>query len=92
MKPLDKEILQERLSSTDWVVGEEALQINLKFKDFSQALAFIVRVGMLAEKNNHHPHIENTYNSVVLELSTHDAGNKVTEKDLGLALEIQKLL
>lgn len=92
MKVLDTKFLHERLSSTDWVIGETSLQINRKFTDFPEALAFMVRVGVLAEKKNHHPRIVNTYNSVFLELSTHDAGNRITEKDLDLALEIQKLL
>jgi 4a-hydroxytetrahydrobiopterin dehydratase len=52
----------------------------------------MVRVAFLAEKNNHHPKWTNEWNKVEIWLSTHDAGNVVTEKDRNLAKEIDKLL
>jgi len=59
------------------------------FKDFRQAMAFMVRLAFEAESMNHHPEIQNVYASVTLRLSTHDAGNQVTQKDLDLAARIE---
>lgn len=58
------------------------------FKDFSEAFAFMTRVAMVAEKMDHHPSWSNTYNKVSINLSTHDAGNVVTDKDRQLAAAI----
>ena len=55
-----------------------------QFADFVAALGFIVEVGALAERANHHPEIVNTYGHVRISLSTHDAGG-LTELDLKLA-------
>jgi 4a-hydroxytetrahydrobiopterin dehydratase len=79
------QILLENLE--DWNFKENALERNFQFKNFSQSLAFIVQVGLLAEKANHHPEILNVYNKVRLRLTTHDA-NGVTEKDFDLARKI----
>ena len=62
-----------------------------KFKDFSEAFAFMTRVALAAEKAGHHPDWSNTYNSVTISLSTHDAGGLST-KDIALAQTIDKLL
>lgn len=51
----------------------------------------MTRVALVAEKMNHHPTWTNTYNTVSFELSTHDAGDKVTSKDHTLAEAIDKL-
>jgi 4a-hydroxytetrahydrobiopterin dehydratase len=75
-----------------WQEKENKLTRSFKFKDFSQAFSFLTRVAMAAEKMNHHPTIINTYNQVTLELSTHDAGNTVTERDKKLAEKIDELL
>ncbi len=75
-----------------WKEENNALKRTFVFKDFSQAFAFMSRVALLAEKHNHHPFWTNVYNRVSIELSTHDAGNVVTEKDRLLAAEIDKLV
>lgn len=62
------------------------------FKNFSEAFAFMTRVAFIAEKMNHHPEWSNVYNKVSIHLSTHDAGNTVTEKDRKLAAAIDALL
>jgi len=64
---------------------------EFEFDDFIQALDFINRVGNIAERLDHHPRIDNSYNKVILELSTHDAGNTVTDKDRQLADAIDRL-
>ncbi len=61
------------------------LERTFKFKDFSEAWAFMNRVALEAEKANHHPDWSNAYNKVVIKLSTHDAGDKITAKDRKLA-------
>lgn len=76
---------------SDWVIADNGLQVSYRFKDFVGAFSFLTRVAMIAEEQNHHPHIENMYNEVTLTLSTHDANNKITDKDLALAEEIEKL-
>ncbi len=75
-----------------WQETNNQLVREFKFADFSEAFAFLTRVALAAEKMDHHPTIENTYNRVTLRLSTHDAGNTVTAKDRKLAGEIDKLM
>ena len=75
-----------------WKEEDNKLVAKLTFKDFSEAFAFMTRVAILAEKMNHHPEWSNVYNRVTIKLSTHDAGNIVTEKDYKLAKEIEQLL
>jgi 4a-hydroxytetrahydrobiopterin dehydratase len=75
-----------------WKEENNQLVNTFTFKDFSEAFAFMTRVAMLADKQDHHPDWSNSYNKVEIKLSSHDAGNKVTEKDRKLAAEIDKLL
>ncbi len=65
---------------------------TFKFKDFSEAFAFMTRVAFLAEQHQHHPNWSNVWNTVKIELTTHDAGNIITEKDVKLAKAIDNLL
>lgn len=76
-----------------WVYDEASSAIArvFKFKDFSEAFAFMARVALAAEKAGHHPDWSNSYNSVTISLSTHDAGG-LSDKDLALAKAIDKLL
>jgi 4a-hydroxytetrahydrobiopterin dehydratase len=71
---------------------EEAIVFQLKFKKYLDAVEFLRRVAEAAERLNHHPGVELRYVNLALRLTTHDAGNKVTEKDLRLAEEIQKIV
>lgn len=75
-----------------WIEKNNVLKAEFQFDDFVNAFAFMTKVAILAEKMDHHPSWSNMYNKVVIELSTHDAGNMVTEKDHQLAKEIDKLL
>ena len=70
-----------------WVQNQGKLVKTFQFKDFKEALSFINKVGEKAESMNHHPKIINIYNSVTIELWTHDQ-NAVTELDFQLADEI----
>ncbi len=65
---------------------------KFEFKNFSEAFAFMTRVAIEAERLGHHPEWNNVYNKVEINLSTHDAGNTVTDKDRKLADRIDKLL
>jgi 4a-hydroxytetrahydrobiopterin dehydratase len=75
-----------------WKEEKNYLVKTFTFKDFSEAFAFMTRVALIAEKMDHHPTWTNTWNTVHIQLSTHDAGNTVTEKDRQLANAIDKLL
>jgi 4a-hydroxytetrahydrobiopterin dehydratase len=75
-----------------WKEDDNKLKRTFEFKDFSEAFAFMTRVALIAEKQNHHPWWSNVYNKVEMELNTHDAGNIVTEKDWKLANAIDKLI
>ena len=75
-----------------WKEEKNTLHKKFEFKDFSEAFAFMVRVALAAEKMDHHPTWKNTYNTVEVWLSTHDAGDIVTDKDRKLAAAIDKLL
>ena len=69
----------------------KALLRTLKFKDFSEAFAFLARVAMHAEKVDHHPEFTSVWNRVDFRLTSHDAGG-VTDRDLKLAEAINGLL
>jgi 4a-hydroxytetrahydrobiopterin dehydratase len=75
-----------------WTETDKKLYRKFEFANFSEAFAFMTRVAMEAEKMNHHPLWTNVWNSVEIWLSTHDAGDVVTEKDKKLADKIDKLL
>ncbi len=70
-----------------WTRDGEGIAREFTFEDFVEALGFIARVGVLAERANHHPELSNVYNRVRIRLSTHDAGG-ITGRDTGLAAEI----
>ena len=72
-----------------WTLEEDALVKTFTLEHFASALSFIVRMGVECEKMDHHPHLTNVWNRVTIRLNTHDAGNKVTEKDVQLARAIQ---
>jgi 4a-hydroxytetrahydrobiopterin dehydratase len=73
-----------------WIETNNKLYRKFQFANFSEAFAFMTRVALAAEKMNHHPEWKNTYNTVEIWLSTHDAGDIVTEKDRKLAEEIDR--
>lgn len=68
-----------------WTEENNTLRQTFKFKDFKEAFAFMTKVALLAEKMDHHPDWSNSYNRVEIALSTHSAGDTVTEKDRKLA-------
>jgi 4a-hydroxytetrahydrobiopterin dehydratase len=74
-----------------WEEKNNTLYRKFAFKDFSEAFAFMTRVALEAEKMDHHPQWTNVYNQVEIWLSTHDAGDIVTEKDRKLAKKIDAI-
>lgn len=74
-----------------WQETDNSLYRKFEFKDFSEAFAFMTRVALIAEKMNHHPKWANVWNTVEVWLSTHDAGDVVTDKDRKLAEKIDAL-
>jgi 4a-hydroxytetrahydrobiopterin dehydratase len=75
-----------------WIEENDRLTKIFKFKDFTEAFGFMTKVALLAEKADHHPYWTNVYNTVNIELSTHDAGDVVTDKDRKLAKAIDQLV
>jgi 4a-hydroxytetrahydrobiopterin dehydratase len=73
-----------------WSFENNALEKKFVFKDFKEALSFMVRVGLICETKNHHPEWTNIYNKLTIRFNTHDAGG-VTDKDFMLAGEIDKI-
>lgn len=74
-----------------WTLTDNQLYRKFQFQNFSEAFAFMTRVALLAEQQRHHPKWSNVWNTVEIWLSTHDAGNVVTEKDHALAKAIDGL-
>jgi 4a-hydroxytetrahydrobiopterin dehydratase len=74
-----------------WQELKNRLQASFKFQDFKAAMAFMTEVALHAEKLDHHPTWTNTYNTVDIQLATHEAGNIVTDKDRQLAEVIEKV-
>jgi 4a-hydroxytetrahydrobiopterin dehydratase len=68
-----------------WKEENNKIYKKFTFKNFNEAFAFMTSVALIAEKADHHPTWTNTWNSVEIWLTTHDAGNTVTQKDRHLA-------
>merc|ERR1711963_408253 len=80
------------LKEAGWtmVEGRDAIYKEFLFKDFNQAFGFMTRVGLKADKMDHHPEWFNVYNKVQITLSTHDVGG-LSEKDVRLATFIEQV-
>ncbi len=74
-----------------WKEENNKLTQTFKFENFVEAFGFMSKVALIAEKMNHHPEWKNVYNKVEIILTTHDEGNKITEKDRKLAKAIDEL-
>ena len=75
-----------------WSMADDgrAIARSFRFRDFSQAFAFMTRVALLAEKQDHHPDWCNVWNRVDIRLTSHDAGG-VTGRDIALAQAISAI-
>jgi len=86
----DAEIAARLAEVPKWTRIGSAITRSWEFEDFVGALAFINKIGALAEAMNHHPDIVNSWNKVTLTLTTHDRGG-LTELDFELAKKIDAL-
>lgn len=68
-----------------------ALRAEFTFADFAEAFAFMTRVGLIAQEQGHHPDMAISWNAVTITITTHDAGNTITEKDRKLAAAIDAM-
>lgn len=82
--PAQRSQLAQELPDWRMVEGRDAIHRQFVFNDFSEAFAFMTRIALHAEKNNHHPGWSNVWNRVDITLSTHDVGG-LSERDLELA-------
>ncbi|HVS51018.1 MAG TPA: 4a-hydroxytetrahydrobiopterin dehydratase [Opitutaceae bacterium] len=87
----EKEIAVARSELPGWSHEREALVKTFKFESFREAFSFMTHVAFLADAMDHHPEWTNVYNRVAIRLNTHDAGNRVTPKDVELAKKIQQV-
>jgi len=74
-----------------WTEKNDKLVKIFEFNNFVEAFGFMTKVAIIAEKMDHHPNWSNVYNKVSIELSTHDAGGIVTDKDRELAKAIDAI-
>ena len=74
-----------------WKEENNQLSCSFEFKNFVEAFTFMTKVAFAAEKMGHHPNWSNVYNKVDIKLYTHDANDSITEKDIKLSKEIDKI-
>lgn len=75
----------------DWVADGEEISRTFVFSDFGEAMGFVNRAALAAEKADHHPDIDIRWNKVTMTLTTHDAGG-LTTKDTVLAAEFDSYI
>ena len=88
-KLLGNELDEMVRSLSGWDLKDGKLQKSFKFSNFIEAFGFMTRIALEAEKINHHPEWSNVYNTVIVKLSTHDAGG-ITDYDIKLASIIDR--
>ena len=86
----EAEIHNQLKNLKNWSYQNQRLHKKFEFKNFVEAFGFMSKVALLAEKIDHHPNWSNVYNSVSIELFTHDVSG-ITEFDLTLAKNIDAL-
>lgn len=93
-QPLSTQQIAEALKNLPgWTFDADGNKLTKRFdfEHFREAMSFLVRIAFEAEQRNHHPEVLNVYKTVRLSLNTHDAGGKVTQKDIDLAEAIEHL-
>ena len=91
IKKLTEEEVKAKLQKLlNWKIENGKLHKLFKFKNFNQAMSFMVGVGMVCEKMNHHPEWKNVYGNVDVELVTHRVAG-LTELDFELAEKMDKI-
>ena len=87
----DEQIRSFTEGNADWKWSDSEITRTFEFEDFNEAMGFVTRVALEAEKANHHPDIDIRWNKVTLTLSTHSEGG-ITEMDLDLATTADRLV
>ena len=91
-EPLSDEQIRTELQGLDgWQQDDNVLFREFKFGSFKEAVSFIVRIAFVAEGANHHPELWNVYSTVRVRLTTHDAGDRISQRDVDLATEISAI-
>lgn len=91
MEKLNDSQIQEKLANlSGWSYENGSITKSYKFKDFKQTFAVMTRIAFECEAQNHHPEWENVYNSLTIQLNTHDAGG-ITQKDFDLATSVENI-
>ena len=91
-EPLSGEQITVALRGLDgWQRDDNVLLREFKFGSFREAVSFIVRIAFAAEAVNHHPELWNVYSTVRVRLTTHDAGDRISQRDVDLAGEINAI-
>jgi 4a-hydroxytetrahydrobiopterin dehydratase len=89
--PAVQRLLGDTLSAWQADPARGAIRRDFRFRDFTQAFAFMTRLALYAEKHDHHPEWSNVYNRVSITLTTHDAGG-LTQRDVDFACQADALL
>ena len=76
---------------TSWKTTNQSLEKTFEFATFEEAMQFMQDATPFISQTDHHPTWSNTYNRVHVKITTHDAGNQVTEKDHTLANYLDEL-
>jgi 4a-hydroxytetrahydrobiopterin dehydratase len=84
------EIARRLTSLSGWTVVEGKLHREFRFADFVAAFGFMARAALVAERMNHHPEWFNVWNTVRVDLTTHDAGG-ISGRDFELAAAMDRL-
>lgn len=82
--------LMAKLPEWECVEGKK-LKKTFQFKGFLKTMSFVNAVAWQANSLMHHPDMEVSFNKCVINITTHDEGNTLTDKDFDLALAIEKL-
>lgn len=91
MKTYNAEEIKTKLAGLpEWKWVDNAIEREYSFRNFKQAMSFIVHLGLYAEQADHHPEIYNVYNKVRIRLNTHSVGG-ITDKDFDLASKIENI-
>lgn len=92
MDKLSEQEIEKNLKQLEgWEFIEDSIVTSLEFDNFKETFAVMTRIAFECEEQGHHPDWSNTYNSLHISLSTHEA-NGVTEKDFKLAKSIEKVI
>jgi 4a-hydroxytetrahydrobiopterin dehydratase len=87
----EDEIKSELKNLPGWSVNGNNIEASFEFKNFRDAISFIVQIAIEAEVQNHHPEFHNSWNKVSFSYCTHDAGHKLTDLDMKMAMSISEI-